>query len=53
MFLVEIDSSRGYNLRARETLRCLVPDILTAELEDVGFKGGPNTAEFPTGDIIC
>jgi hypothetical protein len=54
IFLVEIVSSgRGYNLSAREALRCLAPDMLRAEPDDVGFNGGPSTAEFPTGDIIC
>ena len=54
MFLVDIVSSgRGYNLSAREALRCFYPDMLRAEPDDVGFNGGPSNAEFPTGDIIC
>jgi hypothetical protein len=45
MFFVDIISSgRGYNLSARAALRCFYPDMLKAELDDVGFNGCPNTA---------
>jgi len=45
MFLVDIVScGRGYNLSAREALRCFDPDMLRAEPDDVGFNGGPSNA---------
>ena len=53
LLVVPVSSGRSYNLSAREALRCFYPDMLRAEPDDVGFNGGPSTAEFPTGDIIC